>query len=79
MRAFFFAILLLAIVNESVTVGSSPSGTFATIIPMQKMRLSLAHNCKKCFTSFDVEDAPHVVEMKKLLFLKTVVYEYLQL
>ena len=32
-----------------------------------KMRLSLAHNCKKCFTSFDVEDAPHVVEMKKLL------------
>ncbi len=39
MSAFFRAIRLLAIVSASVTVGRSPSGTFATMMPMAKIKL----------------------------------------
>ena len=38
--AFFFAILWLPIASDSVTVGRSPSGTLAIIIPMAKIKFS---------------------------------------
>jgi hypothetical protein len=40
MRAFCEAILLEARLKARVTVGKSPSGTLATIIPMAKIRLA---------------------------------------
>ena len=38
-KALFLAIRLLAIDNASVTVGSNPSGTFATMIPIANTKL----------------------------------------
>ena len=39
-RQFFEAILLAVRVRQTVTVARSPSGTFATMIPMRKMTAS---------------------------------------
>jgi len=41
-RAFLFAILFEAIPRQSVTVGSSPSGTLATIMPMANIMLPMS-------------------------------------
>jgi len=38
--AFFFAMRCVAIASDSVTVGSNPSGTFATMMPIANTRFS---------------------------------------
>ncbi len=68
MRAFLFAILLEARLRARVTVGSKPSGTFATIIPIAKIRFISNVSCTKNPTK--KKDIPKKIAIEEMILIK---------
>ncbi|OPY22661.1 MAG: hypothetical protein A4E23_00702 [Methanomethylovorans sp. PtaU1.Bin073] len=66
--AFLFAILLEARLKARVTVGSKPSGTLATMIPIAKIRFSRKVSCTKKPTK--KKDIPNKIAIKEMTLIK---------